>query len=560
MHDYTSEIAVAEFGDTRIARSRAWEMFYTLAEEALGLSRSQANLHLNLYRRFLQHNGALTKLNTGELMILRRSDYTEEEVDAVIEYKENDPTYQRKNIREFVERFRRQQEEVVDVQTKLDIATAELASTVSDNADKDYEIRRLNTEISRLTTERDADRGALGQAREELTRQNSSYSRLLMQIDDLEREKRELQERMAFSKTHSRPETVEVEVVPPGYASLEDALVAKNEEIAAAKAQLNDILAQRQQIESEIAERSTLLDKRTRAATHLPSWYPNSNKSCRHSHQRNSPRRWSGTFPNFARLWRYSTALSPVCTLTSGRRWMPNQSNENMQQRSPTAEFERLQLTRMTCDRIRSANYHLTDHLAELLGVHPELEQILHIGKASVDKFRKAEATQRDLMGTPFLVVVPTLSDVQDWRCLIENTTTTLAVDALRSQLPAWSSDDRLRLFYNNRHYIWLMVELLHVSVLAAPLLGINKELAEFLRSLPQHVLDMAIARVDFPIFRWRLDSKLFWIDFDSKRLGPDSNGHHFLASTPLRADRMDSKHSWTNLRLEPMQKKSTVK
>lgn len=227
-----------------------------------------------------------------------------------------------------------------------------------------------------------------------------------------------------------------------------------------------------------------------------------------------------------------------------------------MQPHSPTAEFERLQLTRMTCDRIRSANYHLTDHLAELLGAHPELEQPLHISKAAVDRVRKAEATQRDLMGTPFLVVVPTLSEVQDWRCLTENTTTTLAVDALRSQLPAWSNDDKLRLFYNNRHYIWLIVELLHVSILAAPLLGITKELAEYLRSLPQHVLDMAIARVDFPIFRWRLHSKTFWVDFDSKRLGPDSNGHHFLASTPMRADRMATKHSWTNLRLEPLQKK----
>ncbi|BDB30094.1 MULTISPECIES: FlhC family transcriptional regulator [Cupriavidus] len=227
-----------------------------------------------------------------------------------------------------------------------------------------------------------------------------------------------------------------------------------------------------------------------------------------------------------------------------------------MLQHSPTAEFERLRLTRMTCDRIRSANYHLTDHLAELLGAHPELEQMLHIGKGGVDKVRKAEATQRDLMGTPFLVVVPTLSEVQDWRCLSENTTTTLAVDTLRSQLPGWTNDDKLRLFYNNRHYIWLMVELLHVSILAAPLLGITKELAEYLRSLPQHVLDTAIARVDFPIFRWRLHSKTFWIDFDSSRLGTDSKGHHFLTSTPLRADRLATKNSWTNLRLEPFQKK----
>ncbi|QET04059.1 hypothetical protein FOB72_18075 (plasmid) [Cupriavidus pauculus] len=227
-----------------------------------------------------------------------------------------------------------------------------------------------------------------------------------------------------------------------------------------------------------------------------------------------------------------------------------------MQQQSLTADFERLQLTRMTCDRIRSANYHLTAHLAEALSAHPQLDAVLHIDRAHIDKLRKAEATQRDLMGTPFLVVVPTLMDVHDWKCLTEGTTTTVAVDKLRHQLPKWSNDDKLRLFFNNRHYIWLMVELLHVSILAAPLLGISKELAEYLRSLPQHVLDMVIAKVDFPIFRWCLDNRRFWIDFETSRLSSDAIGHHFLATVPIRADRIEANQSWTNLRLDPLKKK----
>ncbi|MGX6566060.1 hypothetical protein [Cupriavidus necator] len=269
MHESTTEIVVAEYGDTRAARSRAREMFFTIAEDALDVTRSQAQLYLSLYHRFLQHNGALSKLNIGELMVLRRRDYSSEEIDAVIEFKENDPAYQRKHIRKFVERIRKQEEEVIDVQTKLDIATAELASTVSENADKDFEIRRLNTELARLASERDADREALSHVREEMTRQNLSYSAIRMQIDDLEREKRELQDRMAFSKANTRPETVEVEVVPPGYATLEDALAAKNDELSAAKAELADIQSRRQQIEHEIAERSSVLDKRARARDEL---------------------------------------------------------------------------------------------------------------------------------------------------------------------------------------------------------------------------------------------------------------------------------------------------
>ncbi|EKZ95800.1 transcriptional activator FlhC [Cupriavidus metallidurans] len=227
-----------------------------------------------------------------------------------------------------------------------------------------------------------------------------------------------------------------------------------------------------------------------------------------------------------------------------------------MRPHSPTADFERLLLSRMTRDRIRSANYHLTDHLAEILSHHPELEATLQIGHDNVERVRQAEVTQRELMGTPFLVVTPTLTDVQDWRCLAENTTTTLAIDELRSNMPAWDTDDKLRLFYNNRHYIWLLAELLHVSILAAPLLGLSRDLAEYLRSLPQHVLDRAIARIDFPIFKWRLPSKPFWIDFDTDRIMPDTLAHHFIATTPMRADKLSGKHSWTRLTLEPVAKR----
>ncbi|SDD57606.1 hypothetical protein SAMN05216345_111107 [Cupriavidus sp. YR651] len=271
VHDVAMQSALHEFGNTRGARMRGWDKFNKMADELLDIRPNQAKLHLNLYRRFLSHNGALEKLNIGELMVLRSNDYTAEEIDAVIEFKENDPSYKRKNIREFVERLRKKQEEVIDVTAQLEMATSELANTVSDNADKEFEIRRLTSEIAKLTTERDADRVALGHIREEMTRHNASSSLLQMQIDDLEREKRELQERIAFARANARTETVEVPVVPVGYATLEDALAAKNEQISAAHTELADIQSRRNAIESEINERSTVLERRTRASDELSS-------------------------------------------------------------------------------------------------------------------------------------------------------------------------------------------------------------------------------------------------------------------------------------------------
>ncbi|WP_354678980.1 coiled-coil domain-containing protein [Cupriavidus plantarum] len=269
INDCSMEAAKREFGDTRGARMRGWEKFNHVAEAHLGLHQNQAKLYLGLYRRFLSHNGALAKLNIGELMILRNNDYTDDEITAVIDFKENDPSYRRKNIRDFVEKLRRKHEQVLDVTARLETATSELANTVQDNADKDIEIRRLNEQVSKLTSERDADREALSHVRGELTRHNNAQSVQQMRIDDLERETRELQERIANARSIARTETVEVPVVPPGYATLEEALSAKNSELESARSALADIEARRETIEQELAERTDALDRRTKAGDAL---------------------------------------------------------------------------------------------------------------------------------------------------------------------------------------------------------------------------------------------------------------------------------------------------
>ncbi|MFP3756148.1 hypothetical protein SB751_19825 [Cupriavidus sp. SIMBA_020] len=269
VNDLSMEAAINEFGDTRGARMRGWEIFNLMAEEHLGLHPNQAKLYLGLYRRFLSHNGALTKLNIGELMILRSSDYTNEEIDAVIEYKENDPAYRRQNIRDYVAQLRKKHEQVIDVTARLDMATSELATTVQDNADKDIEIRRLTEEVSKLTAERDSDRDALSHVREELTRHNHAQSMQQMRIQDLERESRELQERLSNARANARTETVEVHVVPPGFATLEEALAAKNGELNAARSELAGIEDRRASIEQEIEDRTAILDRRTKAGEAL---------------------------------------------------------------------------------------------------------------------------------------------------------------------------------------------------------------------------------------------------------------------------------------------------
>jgi len=204
----------------------------------------------------------------------------------------------------------------------------------------------------------------------------------------------------------------------------------------------------------------------------------------------------------------------------------------------------------MSLDRMRQANYYLKDYIGEALGRHPSLESIFQVTKADIDRLSADEVALRSLMGTPYLVVSPTLTDVEDWKSLSTGGTSTVAVDRLRREAPRLSDLDKLSLFYNNRLYLWLVVEVLHASVIAAPLLGISLDLANYLRSVPQHSLDLMIGKLEFPIFRWRLASKLFWLELSDGNRSEEAFGHFFLASTPNKANRLDKKAPWTGLAL----------
>jgi chromosome segregation ATPase len=86
-----------------------------------------------------------------------------------------------------------------------------------------------------------------------------------MRIQDLERETRELQERVAHARANAKTETVEVQVIPPGYATLDEALAAKNSELESARQALAEIAERRASAEQEFAERTDALDRRTKA-------------------------------------------------------------------------------------------------------------------------------------------------------------------------------------------------------------------------------------------------------------------------------------------------------
>lgn len=113
-------------------------------------------------------------------------------------------------------------------------------------------------------------------------------------------------------------------------------------------------------------------------------------------------------------------------------------------------------------------------------------------------------------------------------------------MERLQASLPAdLSIVERLALEHTNRSYITALYDMLNMSVLAAPLVGISNELAAYLRSVPQHEMDVAISERPVPLFHWRFADEMFWLETHAGRLTRELIAHFLMESSPMRTDKL---------------------
>src|SRR5438105_15883210 len=110
-------------------------------------------------------------------------------------------------------------------------------------------------------------------------------------------------------------------------------------------------------------------------------------------------------------------------------------------------DFDKLGLAKLSAERIRSTNYHLTDYMEEALIRHAAFAQTFGIRKEEIEALRRNEPAFRKVMGMPFMTVVPTIGAVADWKSLVSGRTTTLAVDKIKHQTPVLDSVDKILLY-----------------------------------------------------------------------------------------------------------------
>lgn len=223
-----------------------------------------------------------------------------------------------------------------------------------------------------------------------------------------------------------------------------------------------------------------------------------------------------------------------------------------MQANPSRSIFEQFILPNWVQDRALSANLRISNYVVNAVAVRPELERIFRVKHNDLFSFRSDQENSNKVFCTPFLAFAPALSSVADWRSFIEGSIPTITLDRLQSALPAdLSIVERLALEHTNRSYITALYDMLNMSVLAAPLVGISNELAAYLRSVPQHEMDVAISERLVPLFHWRFDDEMFWLETHAGRLSRELVAHYLMESSPMHTDKLPHSEPWGKFRLE---------
>lgn len=255
------------FGAGERAQSEADALLYSFAAKALRISRGSAIKYLQAFHHFSDNADAITFLNLGELTILKRADITEEEIQRFIDARKSDETYSRKDIIPYIEWSRKTHQELNSVMATLQAAEDQLNESLERQRDLETQMRAMREQANVSDAQKLAQKEQLDRSTAALSSQANTVESLQVLVSRLTTEKTALQKTLAESKIREVVREVRVEVVPPEYKNVADAVIEANRQLDEAKAQLReaqqhlgDLNVQIQSHESQAADsRSTAL-------------------------------------------------------------------------------------------------------------------------------------------------------------------------------------------------------------------------------------------------------------------------------------------------------------
>jgi len=188
---------------------------------------------------------------------------------------------------------------------------------------------------------------------------------------------------------------------------------------------------------------------------------------------------------------------------------------------------------------IHDTNFDIADTRNIALLSEPTLAKIFRLNSAQSRMLRSDRHALVSLLQTPFSMQTITLRTIADWDCLVDGTPTTRAVDELMQNVPndmaplTKSSIDEA-----NKRFMTVVTTILHLNILAAPLLGISPELATYLKSMTGHKLHSLMERAPgLPLFQFRFANSRFWEELADNSITAESIGHQLMMTSPALED-----------------------
>jgi hypothetical protein len=208
-------------------------------------------------------------------------------------------------------------------------------------------------------------------------------------------------------------------------------------------------------------------------------------------------------------------------------------------------------------EKIQRANFALTDFMRRALATHRQMQQVFSLSVDDVEKFDQYIGAKATLMNMPFMALSPVLDDPRDWETFVDGAMISSNLAAHASAMPRLDPITSRDMYHYNLSYVQLLKDVLHMNILAVPLLGISAALAAYLKQLPMARLEKALGSIEFPIFRWRFEDPNFWMEYSAGWLTEETVAHYLMRTSPARSGSLPYKDIWTDLRLERTEKEA---
>jgi hypothetical protein len=212
-------------------------------------------------------------------------------------------------------------------------------------------------------------------------------------------------------------------------------------------------------------------------------------------------------------------------------------------------------LSAWLAEKIQRANFALTDFMQVALAGNRQMQNVFALSLKDMETFKQQIGPKATLMNMPFLALAPVLVDPRDWETFVDGAIFSPKVEKLTAEMPRVDQITNRDIFHYNHAYVQLLKDVLHMNLVAVPLLGISAKLATYLKSLPMARLENAVGAIRFPLFKWRFDDPNFWMEYGAGWLTEESVAHYLMSTSPLSAAALPYKHAWTDLRLDRSEK-----